>query len=537
MLLRTVLAAVTALTLQPAAMQPVIVPAEPSTPRLIFGPQDGTSFSSTNASTKLVYSTSPSSYRSEVSFTASGPCRVSHGFVFPKTVTNGQGSQRCTVTAALFGQKISRTFTVLSNERLSGNTGCVAECRWYDGIANFYMREPANPSVCWRILINGTTETQTSFLPTGPYPCPGAPAPSPTPPKNPTPAPKPTPTTTTPKPAAQSITFNPPTPVLEHSTHQVTAIASSGLPVKLTHVSGNCTVWGTTMKLFDVGECVLQATQAGNASFLPASVQRTVKVVCSEALSCPRPVARNDFFPFEHGEMYIGNVGENDEWLGTGSFKLVSSSTPELSLSRTGRLVFTPTRLFTGEVTLRYRLTDSMNRSVEADARVRVRRPDPPAAPVITPTASITAPKWMRLNTNEKFSFSVSAACNAPMTSTARCGTHPDANPYLLAGAYAEIATTLTNATLTPPAGYPANRYTFTKPRTGSFSSASNGTARFSQATSGGKTFSLQASIQASIRQVQWVRNTDGTVVNVTEVVTPVPLTASASFGVVGSTR
>jgi hypothetical protein len=537
-LLRTVLTAVAALTLQTAVTQPTVVLAEPSAPRLIFGVQDGTSLSSTNTSTVLEYRTTPSSQRSKVTFSTTGPCRVSYGIVSPTPVTNKQGSQRCTVTASLLSQKISRTFTVFSNERFVGNTMCIAECRWYDGIANYYMREPANPSVCWRILINGQTSNPTSFLPKGPYPCPGGnPTPKPTPNPTPKPTPNPTPAPTTPKPTAQTISFNPTSPVLEHSSHQLSASASSNLPVKLSHVSGNCTVWGTTLNVFDVGDCVVEANQPGNASFLPVSAQRTVKVVCSEALSCPRPIAVDDFFPFAHGETYIRNVMENDFWLGSGSVALVSASTPEISLSRTGRMSFSPNRLFTGDVTLRYRLTDAMNRTVEADVLVRVRRPAPPAAPVITPTAAITAGKWMRLNVTEKLAVSVAATCDAPMISTSRCGTHPDQNQYLLAGAYADVTTSLTSATLTPPAGYPANRYKFSKPQAGSFTSTTAGTARFSQATTGGKTFSLQASVSITTRRVQWVREPDGTVTVITDVTNPGALTASASFGVVGATR
>jgi hypothetical protein len=198
---------------------------------------------------------------------------------------------------------------------------------------------------------------------------------------------------------------------------------------------------------------------------------------------------------------------------------------------------FSPNRLFTGDVTLRYRLTDAMNRTVEADVLVRVRRPAPPAAPVITPTAAITAGKWMRLNVTEKLAVSVAATCDAPMISTSRCGTHPDQNQYLLAGAYADVTTSLTSATLTPPAGYPANRYKFSKPQAGSFTSTTAGTARFSQATTGGKTFSLQASVSITTRRVQWVREPDGTVTVITDVTNPGALTASASFGVVGATR
>ena len=89
--------------------------------------------------------------------------------------------------------------------------------------------------------------------------------------------------TVTPAVANQTITFAQPAPAAYGATFNVNPIASSGLAVTVT-ATGGCTVesatpaagWTVTMTSGST-DCVLTASQAGNASFFPApNVMRTV---------------------------------------------------------------------------------------------------------------------------------------------------------------------------------------------------------------------------------------------------------------------
>ncbi|MEZ4615446.1 MAG: multicopper oxidase domain-containing protein [Caldilineaceae bacterium] len=69
---------------------------------------------------------------------------------------------------------------------------------------------------------------------------------------------------------AQSITFGAlPGLTFGDADFTVSATASSGLPVSFV-AGGNCTVAGTTVHLTGAGSCTITASQAGNASYLPA---------------------------------------------------------------------------------------------------------------------------------------------------------------------------------------------------------------------------------------------------------------------------
>jgi autotransporter-associated beta strand protein len=67
-------------------------------------------------------------------------------------------------------------------------------------------------------------------------------------------------------------------------TFALTAVASSGLPVTYTVVSGPATVSGNTVTLTGAGTVTLRASQAGNGAFLPAAdVERTFTVTKASA--------------------------------------------------------------------------------------------------------------------------------------------------------------------------------------------------------------------------------------------------------------
>jgi len=78
----------------------------------------------------------------------------------------------------------------------------------------------------------------------------------------------------------QTITFNPIATQLEGISISLTASASSQLPVSFTSLTTTvCTVSGTSAQLLIAGTCTIQATQAGNATYLPATaVSQTFQI-------------------------------------------------------------------------------------------------------------------------------------------------------------------------------------------------------------------------------------------------------------------
>jgi hypothetical protein len=83
-------------------------------------------------------------------------------------------------------------------------------------------------------------------------------------------------------PADQTVSFtsSPPSPARYGGTYNPTASASSGLPVTI-HVDGSstgCTLSSGTVTFVGVGTCVLDADQAGDANFNPASAQQTFAI-------------------------------------------------------------------------------------------------------------------------------------------------------------------------------------------------------------------------------------------------------------------
>jgi hypothetical protein len=77
----------------------------------------------------------------------------------------------------------------------------------------------------------------------------------------------------------QSIAFATPAPGTVGGSAALTATASSGLPVTFRAGAGTCTVSGQTVSYPAAGSCVIDAAQAGNASYAAAAhVQQTVIV-------------------------------------------------------------------------------------------------------------------------------------------------------------------------------------------------------------------------------------------------------------------
>jgi len=82
---------------------------------------------------------------------------------------------------------------------------------------------------------------------------------------------------------SQTITFNPlPNLTTTVGTVTLTATASSGLPVTFSVLSGSATVSGSTLTLGGVaGTVVVQASQAGNATFASASATQSLTVTAA----------------------------------------------------------------------------------------------------------------------------------------------------------------------------------------------------------------------------------------------------------------
>ena len=80
---------------------------------------------------------------------------------------------------------------------------------------------------------------------------------------------------------AQSIAFAPTTRAAAGTALTLTATASSGLPVTLSLVSGPAKLTGEVLALLDVGTVVVRASQAGNAAYKAATLDRTLQVTAA----------------------------------------------------------------------------------------------------------------------------------------------------------------------------------------------------------------------------------------------------------------
>src|SRR3984885_1993628 len=169
-------------------------------------------------------------------------------------------------------------------------------------------------------LVKLTTPTPTTTPPATP------PTSAPTSTPNPTPTPTPNPTPTSKQ--SQTISFPsaaPAHPVANGFPYTATAAASSGLPVALTldASSTGCTLSAATVSFTGAGRCVLDANQAGNATYNDASqVQQAVTVAQAKTvvtmtfdggyedmITNALPVLQKDGL---HGTFYIISGALND---------------------------------------------------------------------------------------------------------------------------------------------------------------------------------------------------------------------------------
>ncbi len=119
--------------------------------------------------------------------------------------------------------------------------------------------------------------------------------------------------------AQQVISFNSPgNQTLGTAPAALLATSSSGLPVSLASTTaGVCTVNGSTLTLVSVGTCSLDASQAGNATYAPATT-----VTRSFTVAAPLPIAQA-----------ISFTAPGNQTLGTAPPALVASASSGLAVS------------------------------------------------------------------------------------------------------------------------------------------------------------------------------------------------------------
>jgi sugar lactone lactonase YvrE len=91
----------------------------------------------------------------------------------------------------------------------------------------------------------------------------------------------PVPQTITVSPEGQTITFTNPGPQAFGTSPTLSASSTSNLPVSFVPITPSvCTVTGNAVTFLNTGNCTIQATQAGNTNYLPATpVPQTFKVI------------------------------------------------------------------------------------------------------------------------------------------------------------------------------------------------------------------------------------------------------------------
>lgn len=153
---------------------------------------------------------------------------------------------------------------------------------------------------------------------------------------------------TPPVPVAQKITFVPPTSrYLDEGSIELSAIASSGLPVIFEVISGPATLTGTnTLRLDDVGFVTISATQPGNPAFLEAkAVVKKIKILATPSkLTLTNLVQTYDGSPHavgylgvdEETEVTITYAGSETPPTDAGSYAVVAQAG---KVKKTGKLI------------------------------------------------------------------------------------------------------------------------------------------------------------------------------------------------------
>ena len=84
----------------------------------------------------------------------------------------------------------------------------------------------------------------------------------------------------------QTITFTAPTGVTVSSTPQTlvaTSSAGGSYPVTFTTTSAACSISGTTLTVISFGSCSITASQAGDGTYAPATLSRSITIMQPQA--------------------------------------------------------------------------------------------------------------------------------------------------------------------------------------------------------------------------------------------------------------
>jgi hypothetical protein len=162
-----------------------------------------------------------------------------------------------------------------------------------------------------------------------------------------------------------------------------------------------------------------------------------------------------------------------------------------------------------------------------AEVRVTVTPQPPPPPPPATPRLTSPPLRWARLNADETLTAKASLACDpGQAVSSTRCAVTAGNRRSAVVLVSTDVA-----VALTPPAGYPSNRFTrVSNTQTGA-------TYRFSQATPAGKLFSVSITGTVTLRHTEERLNPDGTTTILSSSDVQRPVSTSSRLGVVGATR
>lgn len=193
--------------------------------------------------------------------------------------------------------------------------------------------------------------------------------------------------------------------------------------------------------------------------------------------------------------------------------------------------------LFEGSATFQYALlffntaSQTIDLSAPATVTVNVTPGSPPATPAANPSISLRDTLWARLNTNEALTPTPKISCNGGVTvSASRC----EAWSGNRAAAVTIVGVENANSTVTPPAGYPTNR--FSRVQNAPNAPAGTTTYRFSQATPAGSYFSHEVNVEVVLRTTSERMNPDGSITVISSSDQRIPVSATSRIGVVGAT-
>jgi hypothetical protein len=517
-------------------------------------------FLSKNETALITYDTSPKAAPApSASAPVAHPCTTksytgtyrTNWYTVAERVTNGNMSQKCTVTLAATQNntysgspaRVARDYTVLSNETIRGTDAswCVTSCVYVNGSTAAVFRIRANGQ-CYRTFYNPQEGGSPNHGTFSIVPCPNR------------------------------LSIDAPTSAPKATSFSVKASSNLGIDVQLSSNTPEiCKVTTTDTPLrhtvvgLKAGTCKMAATTNADPGWdRPSTVYDQTQITVRSMKPGPEvlpgdepdpdpelskdepPTARDDAFTYAYGTAYSNNLTANDDMPmdGTTASVTANPASGSVIIDAAGMFVFSPPTYFVGTTSFSYKLTDPTNQSSAlATVSITVTAPPPPAAaPTPSSTLSLSGPTWMRLNTVETITARPVGNCSTTPVIGTTCGTLPQSGK--IAGSYNRFKTlTVTSFAVTPPNGYPSSRYSLVQapsvtnqndPST-AFASGITTKFKFQQATSAGTTFSAVLGLNITWESVQWTRY-NGNLVETTTTSGALYTNATTSFGVIGAT-